>query len=807
MLMNDLRFGVRLLYKNPGFTLVAVATLAMGLALTATMFAVIYAVLIRPLPFLHAEQIVLIGQSYGSNIRTWAVSWPDIRDWRAQNSSFHDLAWWELSTNNLESQGMMKPVVAIGCSVNLFSVLQVKPILGRSFYPEDERPANQSVVILSSSVWKSLFSSDPQVINTSVELGGRLYTVIGVMPDGLTFPLTEAAPIVWAPIRPNKDWEDRDTAMLEVIGRLKDGISVKTAQADLALIESRVPGREGKSRVIVEGYHRSVTGGVWTALLSLEAAVLAVWLIACINVSSLLIAHAVNRRHEMAVRHALGASQWRLLRQLFAETITLAGLAAAVGLGMAWGAIQVVRTYLEAKLPFAHTIKMDLPTVGAVLSLTVISTLLFGIWPALQAFRAAPCEALNDRSSEMRTARYQRRVRDGLVICQVALSLTLLLDAGLLLRAFSNLRKTPLGFAPQNLIIAHVPLPQSGVAGSDVVQSIYNPLLREIQSQPGVQSAAISTALPLNSSSAMKVPVKIFGRPNAPDQKSLADLRLVSPEFYRTLGIPLLNGRLPSDTDLRSTPWAVIVNQAFVQRHFPGEEPLGKQLQTADRGPHQFSPIVGVVENTRQKPLSDEIEPEIHISYQQLTPEDDLAIMLGIFMHVAVRAQGEPSGIITGVRKSLQKINPEGSFRVTTMEAELDRSLGSRALVAQLIWIFAVAALLMAVIGLYGLLSYQVSRSVEEIAIRLTLGASRSGVVMLVMRRAILVLGIGVVTGLVIWDQTASLLQGYLYGVEQHDLLTILSVTAILFLSGLLAGYIPARRASTVDPAKHLRRL
>jgi predicted permease len=807
MLLNDLRFGIRLLYKNPGFAFAVVMTLATGMALTATMFTIIYTVLLRPLPFPDAAQIVLIGPPNISGIHPGSASLPDIQDWRAQNSSFHDLAWWELSANNLESQGRVKSVVNIGCSVNLFSVLQVDPILGRSFYPDEERPAEQSVVILSASVWKSLYSSDPRVINTRVELGGRPYTVIGVMPDGLTFPLTEDGPVVWTPIRPKKEWEDRDTAMLQVIGRLKNGVSAKTAQADLALIESRAPGHGGKSLALVEDYRRSVTGAVRIALLSLEAAVLAVWLIACINVISLLIARAINRRHEMAIRHAMGASQWRLLRQLFAETVMLTGLAGVVGLVMAWGAIQLIRPYLETKLPFAHNIKMDFPTVAAVLLLSIISILLFAIWPALQAFRTAPREALNDRAAGVGTSRYQRRVRDGLVICEVALSLALMLDAGLLLRTFYNLRKTPLGFVPQNLIVVQLPLFQLGGAGKDIVQSVYNPLLHEIQSHPGVQNAAISTILPLNPASTIKMPVQILGQTNSPDQKSTAELRLVSPELYRTLGIRLLKGRLPAETDSASTPWAVIVNQAFAHRHLPGEEPLGKHIRTASSGRHQFSPIVGVVENTRQKSLSDEIEPEVHISYQQLTPDDDFSAVLGFFMQIAVRTQGEPSGVITGVRKSIQKMSPEGVFNVTTMEAELDKLLGGQMLVARLIWIFAGAALLMAVIGLYGSLSYHVNSSIRDIAIRLALGASRSGVVMLVIRHAMLVLGIGLGAGLIIWEQTASLLQSYLYGVRRHDLLTILSVTAVLSLSGLLASYIPARRASSVDPVKHLRRL
>jgi predicted permease len=375
----------------------------------------------------------------------------------------------------------------------------------------------------------------------------------------------------------------------------------------------------------------------------------------------------------------------------------------------------------------------------------------------------------------------------------------------LLLRSIYSLRNIPLGFVPQNLIVAQLPLLQESYAGRDVIQTVYKPLLEELQHTPGVQYAGISSILPMSPDSKAQIPVEVFGRSENGEQASLAELRIVSPDIYRALGIRLLSGRSFADTDSRTSPWVVVVNQRFARKYFPNEDPLGKQIRTAGDGPHKYSAIVGVVEDTHQKSLDEPVEPEVDLCYVQLKPEDDFAGMLGFFVQVAVRADRPPATVIPEVRKLLQQINPEGAYSISTMQETVDKSLSSQTLVAQMVWLFAGAALLIAVIGLYGLLAYNVSMSTRDIAVRLALGATRSKVLSMVLKHALLVLVAGLVSGFMIWQQTANLLRNYLYGVGTHDFPTIFAVAGVLLACGLLAGYIPARRASLVDPMKSLR--
>jgi predicted permease len=805
MLIRDLRYGLRQMSRNLGFTIVAVLTSALGIGLTAAMFTVVYAVLLRPLPFPNPEQITLIGQASNLESRLGTASLPNIKDWREQSVSFKEIAYWELTVHNLESRDNAKSVAAVRSSANLFSLLQVAPMLGRTFSVDEEQPGKNNVVVLSAALWKSLFSSDPNIINTHIKVGGDDYTVVGVMPESFIFPLTEEGPTLWVPVQTKPVWEDRNTAMLQAVGRLKDGVPLETAQAELSTIFSRTAIPQNNDRVLVQDYRAATTGNVRSILITLEAAVLALWLIACVNIMGLLLARAASRRREIAIRCAIGANRWQLLRQFFVESALLSGLAGILGMALAFGATQVIRAYLGASLPFAHTIGINFPVICLILLLSTISTLLFGMWPALQAYRTEPQDILSDASARTGTSRRQRRVRDLLVVCEVALSLVLLLHAGLLLRTVYNLRNIPLGFVPQNLIVAQLPLAQESYAGRDVIQSVYKPLVEALQRTPGVRHAALSSILPLSPNSNAQLPIEVFGRSAPSEQGSMAELRFVSPDIYQALGIRLLQGRSFTDADSRTSPWVVVVNQSFARKYFQNEDPIGKQIRTAGDGPHKYSAIVGVVEDTHQKSLADPVEPEVNLCYAQFKPEDDFAAMLGFFVQVAIRTDQPPATVIPAVRTLLSQVNPEGAYNISTMQQTVDESLGSQTLVAQMVWLFAGSALLISIIGLYGLLAYNVSMSVRDIAVRLALGATRSKVLTMVLKHALLVLGVGIAIGFVIWQQTAHLLRSYLYGVGTHDLPTILAVASILLACGLVASYIPARRASLVSPIKSLR--
>ncbi len=802
MFSRNVLYGLRQLVRNRVFAVVAILTLALGIGMTASMFSIVYAVLVRPLPFNNAEQIVLIGQASPDN-HPGSSSLPDLRDWREQSKSFNDIAYWELAVKNLENGGQMRSVPAIRCSANLFSLLGTKAALGRTFFPNEDKPEN-TVIVLSASVWKSLFSSDPGVINSNVKVGDQSYTVIGVMPDDFIFPLSQSGPVVWIPIQPKPMWEDRNVAMLQSVGRLNANVSIDSAENELAVITGRTRNSSVPTpRVLVKDYRDSITGGVRTMLLLLEAAVVAVWLVACINVIGILLARATSRRRETAIRCALGAGRWQLLNQFFAESAVLAGIAAAIGLVLCFISTSVIRSYLASKLPFADNIEVNLPVLALILLMSLASTFVFGMWPAIIAFRAAPQDALREGRGGSGLGRRQRRVKDVLVICEVALSLVLLLNAGLLLRTIYNLRSTPLGFVPEHLVVGQLMVSQEGQMAGDTVQSLHKSLLEELQRTPGVKHAATATILPMNPNFNAKIPVQIFGKPR--EKGATAELRFVSPDIYNTLGTRLVKGRLFTDTDVKNAPWAVIVNETFVRKYSPNEDPLGKQVRTGSDGPHKFSAIVGVVEDARQKSLSDGIEPEIHLNYAQLGPEDEFGMMMGFAIQVAVRTESDPETVIPVVRRMLQNASPGGIFAVSSMEDEIDKSMAGQTLIAQVIWIFAAVALLIALIGLYGTLSYNVSALTREIAVRLALGAPRHRVLIMIIRHALIVVGIGVGLGLFIWYRTVDMLKHYLHGVGPHDPLTIVAVIAMLTACGVLAGYIPARRASLTDPTKTLR--
>lgn len=773
MVLHNLRYGLRQLRKNPGFTTIAILTLTLGIGMTGAMFTVVYSVLLQPMPFANPEQVVTIGQASQSDNHPGVSSLPNIRYWREQSRSFHDIAYWNHSVHTIKKGEKAELVADIRCSANLFSFLGIQPMLGRAFYPHEDLSGEGNVAVLSATLWKGLFLSDPDIIGRNIEIGADYYTVIGVMPDAFIFPLTQNSAMVWIPIQPKKEWEDRDTAMLEVVGRLNGSISIGAAQDELTAITKSGSGSKNvdRARVLVEDYRQSITGDIRASLLLLETAALAVYLIACVNIVSLLLARATSRRRETAIRCALGANQRNLLSQFFTESAILGGLSGLLGLLLCYGFLWVLRPQLQYKLPFADTIHVNLSVVAVITFMSVVSTLLVGIWPVIQSRWASPQEALHEGSAAAGSSRRQRAVQNSLVVCEVALSMVLLLSGGLLLRTLYNLRSTPLGFVPDHLIVAQLLFSRPDQGGREVISSVYEPLLQNLEKVPGVESAAISTILPMDANSSVKIAVQIFGRPNQSKQASTAELRIVSPELYRTLGIRLLSGRLFTNTDTQSAPRVVVVNQTFVRKYLPDVEPLGQQVRTAGSGPHKFSSIVGVVEDTHQRSIAEVVAPEIDLCYRQLVPtdEDDFAYILGMIIQVAVRTKTDPTSVIPSIRAVLQPINPEVPANISTMQNIVDRSLSSQILAARLIGIFAACALLIAIIGLYGLLAYNVSRSTRDIAVRLALGATRSNVLAIVMRQAALLLGIGIAIGLVISIQTARLIRSYLYGVGTHD--------------------------------------
>ncbi len=818
--IQDLRYAFRQLRKNPGFTTVTVLTLALGIGVNAAMFAVIDAVLLRPFPFPQPDQIVQMSEANPTDVAASSSALPNIRDWRAQSKSFQDIAWYNTGIRSIDIPGFSDFIPVVYSSANLLSTLQVEPQLGRNFMADEDQPGHGDVVLINTVAWEKFFNKSPQVVGSSLKLGNKIYTVIGVMPAGFEFPYVGDGPAVWSPLVPVKENEERDSRSLTAIGRMKPGISVTAAQAELSGIQANIsnayPKLELDKRVAINSYREVLTGNVRPALLALQFAVLAVWLIACANVASLLLSRTTGRRREIAIRSAIGAARSRLIRQFLTESLVLSLTGSAIGLALAYGCVRLLKFYLDLYLPLSTHVHMDARVVLALVGFSVLSAILFGLLPAISASRAPAQEALREGTPAAGTGRTQKRFRDALVVGEIALSLLLLISAGLLLRSLMALRNLPLGFVPHNVVTTSIFLPQSGggmvgntgkYSGKDIAQVFYAPLLDKLSHLPGVDSAALTSILPLSPNFQAGGSFEIVGRPKDPANKTHAAIRAVSPSLYPTLGIRLLQGRLFSESDGEQAAAAAVVNKALVQKYFPNQNPLRQQLKISEKGPHGTATIIGVVENTHQTAMSDDAQPEIDLSYLQLDPDDELTpYVLASFTSLALRTHSDPAMVIPELRTTLREVDPDLAITdVRTMQDVVDTSLGSQTLAVRLLWIFAGSALLIAIAGIYGLLAYNVSQRTRDIGLRMALGASRGNVIQMVLRQAVLLLLIGVGIGIVAGISVGNVLRSFLYGVLPYDAMTIAEVCLLLLACGLFASYIPARRASRIDPIKALR--
>ncbi len=819
-LLQDFRYALRQLRNNPGFTAVTVLTLALGIGVNAAMFAVIDGVLLRPLPFPKPDQIVQVSEARPEDFAPTSSALPDIRDWRAQSHSFQDIGWYTTGIRSVDIPGFSDFIPVVYSSANLLSLLQVEPTMGRGFATQDDQPGGGDVVLLNSVAWEKFFAGRPQAIGSSLKLGNKLYTVIGVMPKGFEFPPVGDGPAVWAPLLPTKDIDVRDSRTLTAVGRLKEGVSIGAAQAELSGIQANIakgyPTLELDKRVIVKSYRDVLTGNVRPALVALQFAVLAVWLIACANVASLLLSRTSGRRREIAIRSAIGAARSRLIRQFLTESLVLAFTGAALGLALAYGCVRLLRFYLDLYVPLSSHIHVDARVAAALVGFSVVSALLFGLLPALQAARAPAQQALREGATATGTGRRQRYFRDALVVCEIALSLLLLISAGLLLRSLLVLRSLPLGFVPHNVVTTTIFLPQTAggmvgqsgkYAGKDIAQVFYKPLLDRLGHLPGVESAALTSIPPLSPNFQAGGSFEVVGRPKDPANKLTSSIRAVSPSLYSTLGIRLLRGRLFSDSDGPSSEAAAIVNQAFVKKYFAGRNPLQQRLKIGEKGPHAIVTIVGVVEDTHQTGMSDDVQPEIDVSYLQLASDDELTpYILASFTNLLLRTNVAPEAVVPSLRTTLREFDPDLALTdIRTMEELVDTSMGRQTLAVRLLWIFAGSALLISIAGIYGLLAYNVSQRTRDIGLRMALGATRSNVVGLVLQHALILLGLGLGIGVIAALSAGSVMRSFLYGVVPYDASTIIAVSLLLCACGLVASYIPARRASRIDPMTALR--
>lgn len=818
-LFNDFRYALRQLRKAPAFSITAIVTLGLGIGISAAMYTVVDGVVLRPIPVPHPSEIVAMGEANNSgNIS--ASSLPDLRDWRTHSKSFQDIGWYTQKFFDLKkADGSTQFSLNIQTSPNFFSMLQAQPMMGRTFSPQAGTADNQGTVILSYYAWKNFFHSDKNVLGKTFRLGDQSYDVIGVMPREFYIPQNDAGPTVWTVLPHTADMEQREDGFLQTIGRLRPGVTVAAAKAELNGIQGNIARANATehlpSTVAILPYKDLLVGSARGGLLALLGAVLLVWLIACANIAGLLLTRMIARRREIAVRAALGASRKRIVRQFLTESLLVGICGGLLGLGIAKGCLVFLHNSIQHNLSRSADIELNWHIILLLIALSVVSAAIFGTLPALQASSADPQEALHEDSKSGGTGTKQLRLRNSLIVGELALSLVLLVCAGLLLRTIYALRQVHLGFNPQHLVIAELfskhgfTPPAAGNHGQDIREILYKPLLARIRRVPGVESAALITAPPLAGGVRMGSTFAVNGHPLANSANRTAEVRIVTPSIYRTLQVALLQGRLFNREDHVGTAAVAIVNRTFA-REFLGSQPLGQRLNL-DLGaptPGIFSDaaVVGVVANTQQEVLGTPAEPEVDIDLYQIPLTDDFYPLSSLLMGLTVRTAQPPQVLVPTISRILSEMNTTFVVgNVTTMPQRIDRLLGSQTLAARLLWVFGIAALLIAAAGLYGLLSYSVGQRTREIGVRIALGAQRGNILGMVMRQALLLLTIGIAAGIVCAFFAGRLVRTFLYGVHSHDVATIVAVSVLLAIVGLLASFIPAYRATRIDPTRALR--
>jgi predicted permease len=819
---NDLRYGWRQLRRSPGFAIAAVLTLALGIGATTTMFSVVDQVLLRPLPFDHPAQLVAISEaSYDKSAATsgGGISLPNAQDWQTRSHTLQSVAYYTFQMPIVGGIANPHSEPQLLTSTNFLSMLGVHPALGRGFAANENNGGASHVVVLGAQAWHTLFNSDPKIIGRVVPLNGTPHTIIGVMPESFRFQ--GGSDLLFSPLDiSHKDLQDRSSGVLNVLGRLRAGNTVEDATRELAGIKQQnlrtYRGKERDTRVIVEDYTRSLTRSVRPGLLALNGLVLAVWLLATINVAGLLLTRTQGRRREIAVRAALGAGSMRLLRQFLLESLLLSLAGGALGLGITSAALRISRNYLANTFSNGDTIHVDASVCLYVLAASCISALIFGILPALQAARLPILTGLREGSAGSGTSRTQGLMRDAIVTGEVALSLLLLVAAGVMARTLYEMQRMPLGFNPEKVVTAELMLPQKNYwfvsAGpsdaKNIVPSFVEPMLTRIRQLPGVTAAGVTTVRPLRTSWTFLDEIEFAGRPKPdPRHAQNANARAATPDYFRAMGVSLKEGRLFNSEDSVGAPLAAIVNEAFTRQIDGARSPIGMQVKAAEAGPHKYATIVGVVADARQG-MNESVKPELLLNLSQMSPADDMYPILAAFhLDLVVRAQTAPASLIPAVTRIVHDLNPDvGVNHAELMQTSVDDTMGSQTLAARLLALFALAALVIAAAGLYGLLAYQVTQQTRDFGVRLALGAQRNDVLWLVLRRAVTLLCIGASLGILASFGFSRIASSMLSGVDVHNILLVIeAVTAILAVTCITASYLPARRAAQTDPMQALR--
>jgi putative ABC transport system permease protein len=803
-LLKDLQFAARTLRKSPGFALSAILALGLGIGANSAMFSVIDGVLLRPLPFPHSERLVNVWESnLKRNLPKMPAPPGNYYDWRAQNQVFSAIGAYQQNTFNLAAADN-EPERFIGaiCDRGFFTTLQAAPILGRVFTDEEDQPGRDGVVILGNSLWRQRFGADPGIVGRTLTLDGRSRIVVGVMPQGFEFP---PKAVMWAPLAlDNQSKARRDFHHLRVIARLKDGVSLQQARSNFENIGARLdrqyPDFNKDEAIPINLMLDDAVGQVRPALMVLLGAVALVLLIACANVANLLLAKAAGRSREIAIRGSLGAGRGRILQQMLTESFLLAFSGALLGLLFAYGAFQALLAAAPANIPRVNQVGLDWRALAFTLVVSLLTAILFGFAPAWHASRMDLNSLLKEGSRGTTT---RGGLRNALVVAQVAAALILLAGAGLLIRSFYEIEHIDPGFNPERLMTMRLaPAPFRYKNHEDLQIQLVRGIVRNVAALPGVRSAAISTDVPL-----LGNPIYIMrfeGRPPVtPSEAPLANFFSVTPNFFDTMGMRLLRGRVMSDRDAQGSPLVAVVNQTLVDRYFPGQNPIGKRLEIAFDDPPAWREIIGVVADVRSAGLDQDTPVQVYTAYLQRP-----GVLSGFVPAITVLARTEQSPAALGSAMKAAILSVDRSqpvYAVQPMTEVVSQSIAQRRLALMLLAFFATSALFLAALGIYAVMSYSVTQRTGEIGIRMALGARQSQVLALVERSGMTLALIGVVIGIAGALALTRLMTALLFHVGAADPLTFVLVAAVLVAVSLLACYLPARRAARVDPIVALR--
>ncbi len=808
-LLQDIRHGLRMLLKRPGFTFAAVVCLAIGIGANTTIFSVVNAVLLRSLPYQDADRLVVIWETNSQQIGAFMnlrnrnlVSPANYQDWNEQNQSFEGMAGARFLSFNLVGGERPERIPGAIVTANLFSVLGMTPFLGRSFLPEDTQPGRGRVVILSQGLWQRRFGSDPNIIGQSLVLNTESFSIIGVMPAGFQYP--EGAEL-WAlarqgaPDPPGATTISRANHYMLVVARLKPGIPLRQAQSEMDTIAARLrqqyPDTNNGMGARVVSMRDELVGDIRPTLMILLGVVAFVLLIACANVANLLLARAISRQREISVRAALGAGRARIVRQLLTESALLGLIGGVLGLLLACWGVQSLVALSSPDIPRVKEISVDGRVLIWTFSISLLTGILAGLAPAMQISKPNLHEVLKEGDRGGAGGARHHRLLGLLVVSEVALTMVLLTGAGLLVKSFLRLQGVNPGFNPNNVLTMRIALPGYKYTGEDQIRGYYKEATDRLKNLPGVEAVAVTTALPLTQvEAAMSFTVQ--GAPTPPSGNlPIANWRSISPDYFRAMGIPILRGRAFTEYDGKDAPRVVIINENMARSALPGVEAVGQRLLIAgDPKPWE---IVGVVGDVRHSALSQEPKPEMYVPFLQATRPA---------FTLAMRTTVDPSSMILAMRSAVQSVDKDQPlYNIKTMAELRSESIAQSRFHTYAFSLFAALALIMAAVGLYGVMAYSASQRTREIGIRIALGAQPGDVRKMVIRRGMLLAAIGIVAGLAASLAVTRVMSNLLYGVRSTDLSAFTVVALTLAIISLLASYIPARKATRVDPMTALR--